>query len=286
MAKPPPASTPSIAPPAPAKLVIAFGRGSHGKTLLTRWMVERALKNHRKIVIADADRTNPTLSAFFAGVISPPSADDRDVAEWFEQLANQIVEDEVKAAFVIDFGGGDQVLKNLAVEMGLVEMLETRGVEVVALHLLGPDLDDLAYLRDLESGAFKPKRTVLVLNEALVPAHRTTASAFGALHDHPILISAVKRGAEMVVMPVLKCAAEIGRRKLTFDAAANGAVGLKTVHGMKEATVPPEKIENIDPNGPDQEQIGKPMSVSERQRIMMWLRAMDAAFEKVEDFLP
>lgn len=158
------------------KFVVPLGRGTRGKTFLARWFVERAQEDGRSVVVADADRTNPTLSGYFEQVMRPPTADDRDVKAWLEQFIEQQIEERFTA--IVDFGGGDLVLKGISRELGLAAFLESYGIQPVAVHLIGPDPDDLAYLRDVEAGAFAPAATILVLNESLVPSHRTPAAAF------------------------------------------------------------------------------------------------------------
>ncbi len=68
-----------------------MGRGSRGKTMLCRWMIERALDAGRVPVVADGDRTNQSLARAFSGVLSPPSADDADVREWIAGLVEALL---------------------------------------------------------------------------------------------------------------------------------------------------------------------------------------------------
>lgn len=253
MAKPSPASPPHI-----PSLIVPQGRGGRGKTWWIRWAVERAQSQGREVVVADADRTNATLSAYFDGVVKPPSADDRDVREWLAAFVEQQIENRFTA--VMDFGGGDLILKRVAREIGLVEFLVGHGIRPVAVHMIGPDRDDLAYLQDVETdGIFAPDATILVLNEALVPPHRTAASAFAeTVQSHPILEQTIARGARLVTMPRLEPASEIDMRRLTFTAAEAGRVR-----------------EGQAPIGP-----------WKRQQIARWRRAMEEAFAPVADWLP
>ena len=253
MAKP----SPTVPPHIPS-LVVPQGRGGRGKTWWIRWAVERAQNLGREVVVADADRTNATLSAYFDGVVSPPSADDRDVREWLAAFVEQQIESRFTA--VMDFGGGDLILKRVAREIGLVEFLVGHGIRPVAVHLIGPDRDDLAYLQDVEAdGVFAPDATILVLNEALVPPHRTAASAFAeTVRSHPILERTIARGARLVTMPRLEPASEIDLRRLTFAAAEAGRVR-----------------EGQAPIGP-----------WKRQQIARWRRSMEEAFDPVADWLP
>ena len=253
MAKPPATDT-SHSP----SLIIPLGRGARGKTFWIRWLVERAQSHGREIVVADADRTNATLSAYFDGVLTPPSADDRDVREWLAAFIEQQIERRFTA--VIDFGGGDLILKRVAREIGLVGFLGEHGIRPVAAHLIGPDRDDLAYLQDVEANdVFAPAATMLILNAALVPIHRTAATAFGdTVLEHPVLTSTLKRGARLVTMPRLEPASEIDQRRLTFAAAEASQVK------------------------PDQAPIGP----WKRQQIALWRRAMEEAFAPVAEWLP
>src|SRR5208282_6003182 len=223
--------------------VVLCGRGVHGKSWLVRWAGGRAIARGREVVIADADRTNPTLSAYFDRVVTPPSSDDADMRDWYA-----------------DLGGGDLLLKQLAREIGLVPFLERHAVRPVAVHLLGPDRDDLAYLHDMErDGLFAPAATILVLNEALVPARRAIRTAFqSTILEHPTFLAALERGAKVVWMPRLEPAHEIDARRLTFTAAEDNQVK------------------------PGQTPIG-PWN---RQLIHNWLRDMETNFAPVAHWLP
>ena len=239
------------------KLVIPLGRGGRGKTWWTRWAVERAQEAGRDVAVADADRTNATLSAYFNGVITPPSADDADMRDWFAAFCEELIERRLTAT--LDLGGGDLLLKRLAREIGLVDFLEAHDVQPVAVHILGPDRDDLAYLRDLETDRlFAPAATLLVLNEALVPKERSVQAAFSSVLDNPIFLNAVERGAKPVWMPRLVPAHEIDDRRLTFAAAEAGRV--------KDGQAP--------------------VGPWNRQLIANWRRAMQTNFASVAAWLP
>jgi hypothetical protein len=238
--------------------VVPLGRGTRGKTWWVRWALDRALAKGREVVIADADRTNATLSAFFAGVVSPPSADEADMRDWFAAFVERQITDRFNA--VIDLGGGDLILKQLAREIGLTGFLERYAIRPVAVHLIGPDRDDLAYLRDLEQdGLFAPTATILVLNEALVPRNRSEKAAFqSTILDHPAFLAALDRGAKVVWMPRLAAAHEVDSRRLTFTAAEDNQV-----------------------------KSGQPsIGPWNRQLIHNWLRDMEGNFAPVAHWLP
>ncbi len=244
------------------KLLVAMGRGKTGKSTMIRWAAERAFTHGRPPVIADADRTNATLAAFFDGVTRPESPDADDVKNWL----NGVLESQIEAkaggkpfSVFLDLGGGDLVLKEHAAHLGLVAFCEAYGIEPVAVHFLGADLDDLAYLRDVEeSGAFAPRKTLLVLNEGTLAPGKQPARAFEAVKSHAIFKAAIGRGAKAVMMPRLQCMGEVDSRRLLFSAAAAGRV----------------------PEGQ------APFGPINRQFVTMWLRAMDEAFSSVSDWLP
>lgn len=239
------------------KLVLTMGRGKTGKSTFIRWAAERAFRAGRSPVVADGDRTNATMAAFFEGVERPPSADPLEMKEWL----NRLIEGQIEERFsvLLDLGGGDLIWKEHARDLALVEMCDQYGVEPVAVHFLGCDLDDLAYLRDVEEGrVFAPRKTILVLNEGIIPATRSVARAFEAIQNHDIYKAAIARGAKPIFMPRLGCMAEVDRRRIMFDEAEAGRV--------KEG----------------QDKIG-PIN---RQMIAIWRRAMDTAFADVADYLP
>lgn len=238
--------------------ILPLGRGTRGKTWWVRWAVDRALARGREIVIADADRTNATLSAYFQDVVTPPSADDAEMRDWFAAFVERQIAEHFNA--LIDLGAGDLILKQLAREVGLTAFLERYGIRPVAVHLLGPDPDDLAYLHDVErDGLFAPAATILVLNAALVPRNRAEKAAFQTtLLEHPVFLKALERGATVVWMPRLAVAHEVDARRLTFTAAEDNKVK------------------------PAQPAIG-PWN---RQLIHNWLRDMEENFAPVAHWLP
>jgi hypothetical protein len=243
--------------PSQPKLVVPLGRGSRGKTVFVRWAAERALSEGRNPVLADADRTNQELAGYFDGVVTPPSADELDMREWLAAFLEQQIE-ETFSAF-LDLGGGDLILKTVAREMQLVRFLQQYGVQPVAVHFIGPELEDLAYLRDVEqNGVFAPPATVLVLNEAVVPASRPVKAAFEPVLTHAIFKAALERGAKPVWMPRLACIHEVNQRRMTFGAARDGQLK-----------------DNQKPIGP-----------WNRQLVAMWLREMESNFAPVADWLP
>jgi len=201
-------------------------------------------------VLADADRTNATLQTFFTGVIRPEYPDEKTVHDWLDAVINQQAADKVTV--ILDMGGGDQVFKRFAMELQLSELLEGAGIMPVALHFLGPDLDDLGYLNDIEqSNAFCPRATVIILNEGVIKDGRPKEAAFSDIRAHPIFLAAIKRGAREVWFPRLGCMQEVNSRRLSFADAERAELGL-----------------------------------TNRQRVAIWRRAVEQAIEPIVDWLP
>lgn len=205
-------------------LAVALGRGRVGKSTALRWVIGRARNAGREIVVADYDRRNPTLAAFYPEARQPASAETEDVKEGLTGLLNDMVERQASVA--LDLGGGDDLLNEYGRDLPLVEFCQDTGIAPLALLCLGPDLADLQHAAAIEaSGAFAPERTIIVLNEGLVPVGRLADRAFAPVMEAKEFRSLVERGAQPVLMPRLPCIAEIDRRRLDFWAAAEGAKG-------------------------------------------------------------
>ncbi|MCJ2139427.1 hypothetical protein [Methylobacterium sp. E-066] len=253
----------AVAAPSPTvdvrpKLFLLLGRGSRGKTLLARWMIDRAANAGRPVIPADGDRTNQTLVRFFPGAVSPPSADDADVRGWVAGLVEGLLTGGHDT--LLDLGGGDLILKGVARDMDLLPWLMGLGVEVVVVHLLGPSIDDATYLQSVEEGGLLASpATILVLNEGVVPVGRSAHAAFSeTIQTQPVFGATVARGARLVAMPRLEPAPDLEGTGLTFLSAAQG-------HAPAE---------------------GRPLGPWKAQQVAIWLRRMEANFASVLEWLP
>lgn len=253
----------TIIPPQPTvdvrpKLFLLLGRGSRGKTLLARWVIDRAANAGRTVIPADGDRTNQTLARYFPNAVSPPSADDADVRGWVASLVEGLLTGGHDT--LLDLGGGDLILKGVAREMDLLPWLMGLGVDVVVVHLLGPSIDDAAYLQSVEEGGLLASpSTILVLNEGVVPVGRSAHAAFSeTIQTQPVFAATVARGARIVAMPRLEPAPDLEATGLTFLSAAQGLV----------------------PAG------GRPLGPWKAQQVAIWLRRMETNFASVADWLP
>lgn len=242
--------------PTRPKLIFPLGRGSRGKSFLARWVIDRAQSQGREIVVADADRSNPALAAYFSGVLTPPNADARVMQQWFKALCTKQISDNFN--MLVDLGGGNLLLQEMARKWDLVSFLEKHGVDVVVIHLIGAYPDDLANLRDLEADRLvAPEATILVLNESAAPSNLSVEEAFQPLLEHTVFREALNRGAKLVWMPLLEPAQEVEARRLIFTAAEAGAVTTGA----------------------------RPVDIWARQAIHMWLRDMERNFAPVAHWL-
>lgn len=237
------------------KMVIAAGRGKVGKSVFLRFAIERNIARGGEPVIADCDRTNQTIRAFFGDRATvPPSAEDEDVRLFLNDLADTQI--ERRSTSFVDLGGGDLTLKQWARDLDLGPFLLKHNITPVVLHLLGSDLDDLSYLRDLET-VFAPKHTAIILNAGMVPSGRSALTAFEPIISHPVFASVVERGAVVIKMPRLGCMQEVDRRRLSFQDAEDGAVKS------------------------GQEKMGPTM----RQMIAIWRREMEACITPIASWI-
>lgn len=257
----PPRGSPPVPPGRSPRFIVLAGRGGTGKTLIVRWICELVLGAGHTIVIADGDRTNRNLPHYFEGVLAPPSADDRVVRRWLEAIIDRMITDRFDV--IVDLGGGDTILKGLASELDLSAMLGAAGIDVVMLHVTGPEVESLAYLGSVEAPGplgtplFAPEHTAVILNNGLVPEDQDPDEAFRAVRESRILHAAVARGVRTVAMPRLRVAHEVNRRHQQFSTAAAGATS---------GDLPP-------------------MTPTDRQRVTLWLRAMDVAFRGVAEWI-
>lgn len=196
------------------RLIVLFGRGRVGKTTFARLLVDRAHEAGRmEFAIADADRTNATMAAFYQNVVQPVESDDQAVLEFFDDLINAQVED--RATVLLDTRGADPTFPTFAASLDLVATLTEHAIIPVAMHLIGPDPDDLSVLREVEARkAYCPPQTILVLNGAPL-------RAFDKVQKDAALKGAVKRGAIVVHIPRLLCMDEITENRWTFTQAAD-----------------------------------------------------------------
>ncbi len=203
-------------------VAIVVGRQRVGKTSFLNTTVQFLRAHGGEVVVWNADKLNRTysLSMFSADVLEPSSVDSEDVKAWLEGRFTHLIEHRYDA--VLDIGGGDTPLARLVEEVPIVRTLERRGIRVVLIHVLGPEMADLDYLeRFMSENLLAPEATLIVLNDGLVITGRSANFAFANVRQHPALIEAVLNGAKVVLMPKLSCMSQVTDRHLTFADAMN-----------------------------------------------------------------
>src|SRR5580698_2518280 len=123
----------------------------------------------------------------------------------------------------LDLGGRGKTLRQWTRDLDPGPFLMEHGITPVLLYLLGSDLDDLAYLRDIET-TLKPRHTAIILNEGMVPSGRSPLAPFEPVISHSVFKTSVDRGAKVLKMPRLGCMQEVDRRGLSFGDAQSGLV--------------------------------------------------------------
>ena len=204
-------------------LMIVVGRQRVGKTTFLNTAVQFLRAHGGEVVVWNADKLNRTysLSNFSDDVLEPSSADAEDVKAWLEDCFAHLAQHRYDA--VLDIGGGDTPLARLVEEVPIVRTMERRGIRVLLVHVLGPEMADLDYLeRFLTESLLAPEATLIVLNDGLVLTGRSAHFAFAGVKQHPALIDAVLGGAKVVLMPKLSCMSQVTDRVLTFTDAMNG----------------------------------------------------------------
>ncbi len=249
----------STALPAPprGRLIVLLGRGRTGKTTLLRFIAEEALALGAPLTLADCDRTNATATSFFPDCRRPLNTSDYEGGRFVEQQVEELI---VRGGnLMLDVGGGDTVFLTKAQEIGMVELLEGAGFDVIAIHCVGSGADDVGVLQVAENGGlFAPRRTAIVLNAAFVPEGAELRTAFARVLEDPAYQAAVARGARTIHMPLLRCAERIEDLRISFADASDG--------GAPEGCVP--------------------LGVIDRQRTKQFRRALCGALQPIQEWLP
>jgi hypothetical protein len=213
--------------PAPV-LAIGLGRGASGKSTLLMEAVWRARNQGRDPIVADGDTRSRTLTALFPDASQPSTEETADGKAWITSLLNRAVKE--KRSVVLVLGGGDKLLMDYGRDLQLVAFCARRGIEPLALFVMGPEAEDLRHcLAIYEAGFFKPKRMVIVLNEGVIRAGFTLAGAFEPTMGDPGFQRMVAEGAVPILLNRLPCMTQVRSGKAGFYGAASGEAGLDPV---------------------------------------------------------
>lgn len=210
-------------------VVVRMGRGRTGGSTALDWVVQWARSRGRAVVIVDGDLRNPTLATLYppgtpGGATQPPSDEIPDVVGFIGDRLSAVATDRV--SMVLDLGGGDRVLSEVARELPLVEFCDARSIRSLALYMCGPEQDDFEHILAIHrAGYFRAARSILILNEHLVPRGKTPVGAFDAILDRPEIVGMIESGMVVVVMPRLPCMEQVRASGLTFFEAASNKPG-------------------------------------------------------------
>jgi hypothetical protein len=241
------------------KIMFVAGLGATGKTTWVRWAVDEILGRGSQARLAAIDPENRELPDYFAGVIEPPTHDPAGIAQWLKNLVDVSLREKTSA--LVDTGGGDAALGTLIARTeNLVKVMEDEGVNPVVVYPLSPRIADLSVMAALEDAGFKPRATLIVLNEGRADSTVPRDHAFRSILRHSVYRAALDRGAFPVWMPRLYVAKEVEDRRITFQQARDGIV--------------PEGRKML------------PLGVLDRSSVHHWLRQMATAFEPVASWLP
>ncbi len=245
----------------PPVLAVRFGRGRTGGTTVLDFLIQRARRAERVVGIADGDTHNATLAHLYppgepGGAIQPRGSDVGDVAEWVTEVTSQMAAEQ--QSMVLDMGGGDKVLAEHAKDLNLREFCEAAGVQPLAIYSMGPTMEDFDHvMRIYEKGYFRSDRSVMVLNESLVPAGKAPGGMFDFIYAHP-RFEEMAESARTVTMPRLACMKAMRDESLTFYEAAEGKRGKS----------------------------GRPMSLGHQFMVKTWINRMEENLSEVKDWLP
>ena len=230
--------------PARRRLVLALGRGKSGKTLWSRWLVEKMRAEGVNPVVGDADGDtscgvgrNDVEAVIRKGGIP--------VQSWWVRLTHDQASLRERPV-VVDFSPSSSWLREVvAMSEDFAARHAAMGFDVTKVFFFGPDVVDAGWFGGLGSW-FEATTTLLVFNEGSCTSRRP--DRFDEVLAHPAVQAAMDKGAALVRMPELrlveKCPGE-------FDAFGPIADGEEAVEGVTSF---------------------------ERHAVGTWLAGMDAAF--------
>jgi hypothetical protein len=203
------------------KLVIGFGRGFGGKSTVLSEIAWRAASQGRGVIVADFDARSKTLADLFPDAEVPPTEELPDVKAAFSKLLNRMTKEKKSA--VVDFGGGDRFMLEFGRDLRLVEFCHRRGIEPVAIYVLGPEVEDLRHCLSIyEAGYFRPERVIIGMNEGVIREGKTVIGAFEPTTKDPGFQKMIADGAKPMLITRLPCMDLVKGGKMNFYEAAAG----------------------------------------------------------------
>lgn len=212
---------------------VRHGRGRTGGSTLLDLFTQLARAAGRRVLVCDGDRRNPTLASLYppgtpGGATQPPTDEGPDIKEWVTNSISQAV--STASSLALDMGGGDRTVQDYVRDLDLVSFCASVGMQPLGLFCSGPDMDDFEHVLSIwRAGYFRPRRSLLIFNEHLIPQGRTASGAFDAILARPEFLELGKDGMEVVFLPRLPCLEVMRQAGLGFVDAAAGVVGNKGV---------------------------------------------------------
>ena len=215
---------------AKSKLILVLGRGAAGKSFWTRWWLDRARTEGRAAAAGDADIVARSLSRRMENVLAPDSYQRGDLLKWWEALTSE--HNRKSGATIADFSPSGSPLREIAAAFGesFNAYFEAIGVDLVAVHMIGPDGGDVNHFAAARS-LIAPRETVLVLNDGIgaVGARAREEIYSGILEDERVK-AAVAEGAQLVRMPTLAMhSSDLDEVSSFTEAAAGRGLGKASI---------------------------------------------------------
>ncbi len=211
-------------------IAFRFGRGRTGGTTKLDIDIQFARAAGRTVIVGDGDRRNPTLSTLYptgaeGGALPPPVTDETaDVKDWITSSIGEAISRQ--QSLLVDMSGGDRAMQEYGRDLGIEELCQDSGFQALGFFTCGPEMDDFDHILSIwRAGYYRPKRSILVFNEHLVPQGRTMKGAFDPIMDRPELPELMSAGMTVMFMPRLPCMGELRRSGLSFLEAASNAPG-------------------------------------------------------------
>jgi len=154
------------------RMIIFGGRGRIGNSTIANAVFEEMQRRAHEVTAWDLDRA-PMLARFVearrpTGPDGQPDGSDPARRRALEEAIDETIRGNKHA--VVDPGGGDDpmVLQLQDKLPDMTDMFADAGLETIAVHVVGPQLKDLAYYRAVE-GTNTYAREIVVLNYGMVP---------------------------------------------------------------------------------------------------------------------
>ena len=203
----------------------ALGRQRVGKTALLNAAVQYFRAQGIRIEVWNADQQNRThsLSTFFADAAAPPEGGLVDGRVWIE---GRLV-DQVKGRYhaVLDAGGGWTGFSSLIEDVPVIDALGGQGTDVIGSSAWGRSRP--TWTTSSSSPRAGPscrrQRSSFSTRAWCCPAGPPRAR-FRQVVASKVVVSALSRGARIVMFPRLGCMAEVTDRGISFADAAIGKV--------------------------------------------------------------